>query len=191
VKPRSYLVVLAALGVAATVPQDPVPTPATLQRAHRLAQPDAHHARLQRLVGDWDVVLRTTLPGGDPREDRGTVKVAAVLGGRYVVANYALQVRGAKVEAVQILGFDTLRQLYTSSWRDDASTWAIDTAGPHDAERPDLLTLTGSMVDAQDPTGRPCRLVVDLRRADAVAMRSFDTIGGKEVDLQQQQWTPR
>lgn len=183
--------VLAFAVAAAFGPQDPRPDPSTLHRAKQLATPNEHHTRLQKLVGEWDVLLRTTEPGGQQQQERGRVVVAAILGGRYVVANYTLQLQGAKVEAVQILGFDTLRQVYTASWRDSLSTWSVECAGPAVADRPDVVTMAGTLVDVQDPTGRPFRQVVDLGTDKVVTVRLFDTHAGKEFEVQVQEWTQR
>lgn len=189
---------LAAVAVLAVVlgarfaPQDPQPDPATLHRAKQLSMVDEHHARLQKLVGEWDVVLRTAGPAGAPQEDRGRVAAAAILGGRYVVANYTLGIQGAKVEAVQIFGFDTLRQLYAASWRDSLSTWSVECAGtPAPPEGAEVVTMAGTLVDARDPTGRPFRQVLDLTDAKTVTVRLFDTRDGKESEVQVQQWTKR
>ena len=186
--------VLAAfvLAIAAAVsprPQDPRPEPSVLQKAKQVSTTTEEHVRLQRLVGEWEVVLRTTLPGGKPQEDQGRVVAAPILGGRYVVANYTLQIQGVKVEAVQIFGFDALRSVFTASWRDDLSTWSIETAGPPVAATPDVLVLTGTLIDAKDPTGRPFRQVVDLATEKAVTVRLFDTHDDKQFELQVQQWT--
>jgi len=101
---------VAALAAACflTVPQDPPPDAATLLRFERLAQPGEPHALLQRLVGEWDVAVRTPV---DPveRVDRGSVKGLALLGGRYVQLQFSLTVARQPFEAVQVLGFDALR----------------------------------------------------------------------------------
>jgi hypothetical protein len=113
-----------------------------------------------------------------------------------VVLNFVLQLQGTAVEAVQMLGFDTLRQLYTSSWRDDLSTWSVEASGTAGAGAPERLRLQGALADARDPTGRPFRLELDLPPAAAgaageVAVRSYDTVDGKEVLMQTQRWTRR
>jgi hypothetical protein len=182
--------VAALSAVAFAWPQDP-PPPAVLQKAQTVAQTDAHHARLQRLVGEWEVVLTTKLRGEPPREDRGSVRAAAILGGRYVVADYTLAITPATVHAVQIFGFDALRQLWTSSWRDDLSTWSVECSGPPSQPEAGVLTLRGSLVDASEPTGRPFRQVVDLSAEGVVVVRLYDTHEGVEFELQRQRWTKR
>jgi hypothetical protein len=183
--------VVIAAAVLAPVVQDPRPDPAVLHKAKLLSATTEHHTRLQQLLGEWNVVVRTTLPGVEAREDRGTLVAASILGGRHLVLSFTLELQGAKFEAVQILGFDTLRQVYTASWRDSLSTWAVDCSGAPSSETPAVLSLSGTLADARDPTGRPFRLVLDLGKDKAVTARTFETIDGKEVEVQSQQWTKR
>jgi len=183
---------VAALAAACflTVPQDPPPDAATLLRFERLAQPGEPHALLQRLVGEWDVAVRTPV---DPveRVDRGSVKGLALLGGRYVQLQFSLTVARQPFEAVQVLGFDALRQQFTSSWRDSASTWTTECAGAPRADRPDLLALSGTAVDAADPSGRPFRVELDLAFDQRVSVKLFESRGGVESLAQTQSWTRR
>lgn len=183
--------VVAAIALAFLLPQDPGTDPGALQRAHRLARPDAHHERLQRLVGDWDVELTTSGPSGAMRTDRGRVVAKAILGGRYVLAEYTLAIAPVTVAAVQIFGFDALRQLWTASWRDDLSTWSVDGSGPPADPETGVLVLRGTLADAQDPTGRPFRQVVDLSKPDTVVVTLYDTHQGREFERQRQRWTRR
>ncbi|MFY9341881.1 MAG: DUF1579 family protein [Planctomycetota bacterium] len=179
-------VVVSGLGL---VTQDPVPEPRLLQKAQQLSVPGDQHALLGTLAGDWDVVVRTHAPGKAATEDRGSLRCSPILGGRWCVLNFTLTLQGASVEAVQILGFDTLRKLWTSSWRDELATWAVDATGPVSAERPRVLALAGTLVDARDPTGRPFRLQLDLRDAQRVTARLSDTVGEQLVEVQTQEWT--
>ncbi|MBL8726824.1 MAG: DUF1579 family protein [Planctomycetes bacterium] len=171
------------------VAQDPMPPPSALQRAAELARPAEPHQRLQRLLGSWQVTsTTTTAAGAEARVERGTIEGTSLLGGRYVMLHYRLQVEGGGLEAVQLLGFHTLHQLYTSSWRDDHSTWAIECNGPPDAAAPDRLVLHGTLVDVQDAEGHPFRLELDLGD-ERVEVRLFETVGGAPVLRQTQQWT--
>ena len=120
------LAVAASLAVLA---QDPLREAGMMRSAQQLAVTTVEHQLLQRLAGDWDVVNTTFPPGGKPQEARGRIVGKSMLGGRYVVLNHSLAVGANRVEAVQLLGFDTLRGHYTSSWRDDVSTWAVECSG--------------------------------------------------------------
>jgi hypothetical protein len=185
------LAVLLAATVAPLV-QDPKPvgTPdgETLRQALALASKTAEHERLAKLAGKWQVAVRTRrTEGGDMSEDRGTVVGQAILGGRYVVLNYQLKLQGRPVEAVQIVGFDTLRNAYTSSWRDSESTWSVECLGGIGKDA-DVLTLSGSLRDAKSPDGRDYRLTFDLRSKDRVTVRMHEARGLDEVLLQEQDW---
>ena len=184
------LVAAVAAAFLLTPPQDPAPDAATLLRFERLAQPGEAHALLQRLVGEWDVAVRTPAEPGE-RVDRGIAKGAALLGGRYVQLQFALTVARTPFEAVQVFGFDALRQQFTASWRDSASTWATECAGAPRADRPDLLALSGTLVDAADPAGRPFRLEIDLAFDQRVSVKLHETRGGVEALTQTQTWTRR
>ncbi len=173
------------------VTQDPVQQAQMLKQAQQLARLVDPHQRLSKLLGEWNITLRTTPPGGTEQNDRGVVVGKAILGGRYVVLNFNLKLQGNDLEAVQILGFDTLRQHYTASWRDDLSTWSVECSGAPQAQAPDALQLHGTLADARDPTGRPFRLELDLGEKDHVTLRLFDTHEGSEFLLQTQDWARR
>lgn len=179
----------------ALLPQDPQDQAKMLQRAQQLARTYEPHQRLQALVGTWEVTVRSASPGAPERTDRGSVVGKAILGGRYVVLNFQLQLQGHAVEAVQILGFDNLRQRYTSSWRDDLSTGAVECSGAPDAATPLRLQLDGELADARDPEGRPFRLELELPAASGAAavvkVRLSDTRAGALAVVQQQEWTRR
>lgn len=178
------------LAVPQDPPQDPQPDAATLQRLAQWAQPAEPHALLQRLVGEWDVAVRAPA-GGDAPIAGGRMTGAEQLGGRYVQLQFALTVAKQEFQAVQTLGFDRSRQQFTSSWRDSASTWATECAGAPRVDRPDLLALAGTLVDAADPAGRPFRLEVDLAFDQRVLVKLFESRGGVESLTQTQTWTRR
>jgi hypothetical protein len=96
-----------------------------------------------------------------------------------------------RLQAVQVFGFDTLRQCYTASWRDDFSTWSVDASGPPLPDAPDRLVLRGTLVDASDAAGRPFRLEFDLATADRATVTIHDTVAGAERLVQKQEWVRR
>lgn len=187
---RSFALAAVAVSLVA-LSQDPSREPGMLRSAQQLAVTTAEHQLLQRLVGEWDVVSTTFPPGGKPQEARGRIVGKAILGGRYVVLNHTLAVGGSKLEAVQLLGFDTLRGHYTSSWRDDVSTWAVDCSGGAVDGQPLQWVLRGTLADARTPSGRAFRCKFDLRTDKAVKVELFDAHEGEEVRVQTQAWTAR
>jgi len=182
----------AAVCLAAAAVQDPKPNVRrpdadSLRRARDLAKTAPAHDVLRRLGGEWQVTLRTTAPNGKVHEDTGKVAGTAMLGGRYVALNFELKLQGNDLEAVQILGFDTLKGLYTASWRDTGTTWAVDCQG-EPGKDVGVITMHGSMVDAFTPNGRPFRLQLDVRERQQVVVKIWEGMVGKEVLVQEQRW---
>ena len=173
--------------------QDPKPSVRapdgeTLRLAQELSRTTGEHERLQKLAGEWQVTLRTHSPDGKVQEVRGKLVGQSMLGGRYVVCNLQAKLQGRAVEAVQIVGFDTLRNAYTSSWRDNATTWSVESHGGVGKDA-DVLTMTGTLHDAHTPNGRGFGMVIDLRKKDQVTVNVFEERGLEEVLLQAQVWT--
>lgn len=179
------------LGLCAGAVQDPQPAAAVLHNAFELARVGEPHRLLARLVGTWDVAIETRADGADARAGSGRVTAQAVLGGRYVVLNHRLQFADAALEAVQILGYDALAQNYTSSWRDDHSTWSVESVGSADGAAVERLQFRGALRDAAAPDGHPFRLELDLADPDGVAVRVFEGPREREVLRQTQRWTRR
>lgn len=170
-------------------PEVRVPDGEVLRRAQELSRTTVHHDRVKKLAGQWNVTVRTPMGGGKTREDKGTVFGAPVLGGRYVALNYKLRILGRDIDALQMVGFDTLRSQYTSTWRDNQTTWSVDCAGEPGKEA-DVLTLTGRLHDAESPDGKPMRMTIDLRTKDRVTVRIHTGRGKDAVLMQEQVWGP-
>jgi len=165
-----------------------VPDGETLRRAQELSRTDVHHDRIAKLAGQWKVTVRTPMAGGKFREDKGTVIGAPVLGGRYVALNYKLRILGRDIEALQMVGFDTLRSRYTSTWRDNQTTWSLECSGEPGKDA-DLLQLSGRLHDAESPDGKPVRVTYDLRSKGRVKVQIHTGTGKDEVLMQEQVWS--
>jgi len=186
----SFVLSFAGLAAFATAPQDPQRDGPLLQKAKELAATGPEHALLAQLAGDWDVVFTTHATGSEAKEERGRASGSLLLGGRYVQVQFRMQAGQVPVQAIQLFGFDTLRQLFTSSWRDDLSTWPVECSGPRPAVdgEPGALELQGTLCDVRDPTGRPFRMRLQVEAA-TVTVELRDTLDGREHVVQRQRWT--
>ena len=171
----------------ATQPDVRVPDGETLRRAQELSRTTVHHDRVKKLTGQWEVTVRSPLPGGKTREDKGTVFGMPILGGRDVARNYKLSILGRDIDALQMVGFDTLRSQYTSTWRDNQTTWSVECAGEPGKDA-DLLELAGRLHDAESPDGKPTRLTFDLRTEHQVTVRVHTGSGEDAALMQEQVW---
>ena len=176
--------------------QDPPPLPApppaaALQRSHQLAQPGDRHALLQRLVGEWDVTVRTMRDGAAAVTGRGRMQGKAILGGRYVQLDFTYELGGASVAAVQVLGYDALFERFTSSWRDTLTTWALECDGSPSQSWRDGMALTGRIVDPTNASSQPCRIEIDLGDFERVVCRQLVGDGAAARAIQTQEWVRR
>ena len=190
----SFVAVAAAL-VLLPQPQDPVVPPEALEAAQRLAQPVAEHELLRRLEGAWEIELLVTTPG-ERRTERGSVVGRAILGGRFVVLNYKLVLRGQLLEGVQILGFDTLagRVHVVVAGRPQHLVGRVSPAAPRPTgARARAAPRSSCAIRARSATGRPFRIALTLPRArtrNKVLVSLHDTLDGKEVSsIQTHEWT--
>ena len=188
-RPFASLVFALALALAPALVQDPSPSPRALQDAERVAGLAEPHARLQRLVGEWQVEF-DTLVGEQRVTTRGRAVARPELGGRYLRVELSFSLLDQPVEAIWVFGFDRLHEVYTAEWRDDRSTWAVRCRGAANQAQPERLDLRGELHDASTPAGRPFRVELDLEPA-RVAVRISDTRRGEPVLMQSQAWTRR
>ncbi len=126
-------------------------------------------------------------PGIPPQECRGEAKAMAALSGRYLLVNLKVRIQGVVLEGLYILGYDRLRDLYTVSWRDSMSTWAVDCSGPAPAEPGAAIALQGTMVDAASPTGRAFELELALQD-DGFAVAVKDQVGDGLFEVMRQRF---
>lgn len=125
-------------------------TDATVQQRAKYTQPGEHHARLQPLVGRWNMMVRSMVAPGQPvQESTGTAEYKWILGGRYVLE----EVRGiaeregeTPYEGMGIMGYDNLKQKYVSVWVDNMMTAIFASEGTCDASGK-VITLIGEDTD--------------------------------------------
>lgn len=123
---------------------------AMMRQRAKHAQPGEHHARLQPLVGRWNLTVRSMMAPGQPaQESTGTAEYKWILGGRYVLE----EVRGSPgaegetpFEGMGIMGYDNLKQKYVVVWVDNMMTAIFTSEGTCDASGK-VITLIGEDTD--------------------------------------------
>jgi len=151
----------------------------------KLSKPGPEHDRLMALEGTYAVEMTLTPPELPPLATTGEARAMSVLSGRYLLVNLKVRVAGVVMEGLYILGYDNLRSLYTVSWRDSLSTWAVECAGPVSDASPDVAALQGTMVDAASPTGRPFELVLGFTK-EGFALAVRDKVKGELAEVMRQ-----
>jgi len=145
----------------------------------KLSLPGPGHARLARIVGEWDYVGDMwPAPGAPPTAMNGEMDARMVLGGRYLVEDYEGTSMGLPFAGVATTAFDNIQQMYLSSWIDSWSTGIMYSTGSADATGK-VLTMSGEMVD---PMGGKCtmRSVSTEIDADHMKMEMYAPMPGAD-----------
>jgi hypothetical protein len=85
--------------------------------------PDAAHARLARLAGDWKGHARTFIePGKPPMEAAWEGRMARVLGGRFLRFEYRSALFDAPLAGELLIAYESGEALWRMSWADSFHT---------------------------------------------------------------------
>jgi hypothetical protein len=96
-----------------------------------LAKPNANHNLLGELAGTWNYVLKISMgPKRPPIETNGVVVRQPMMGGRYFVADFDVEMlpgndgklEKANFKGKSIEGYDNVKKKFISVWIDNAST---------------------------------------------------------------------
>lgn len=114
------------------------------------AKPGPQHERLQKLVGVWDVAVKSYEGAPDnPVESKAVAKMETMLEGRFLRQTFEGEFGGRKFTGIGITGYDNAQQKYTGIWMDNFGTGMMHMTGEHD-ESTGTTTETG---EAATPIG--------------------------------------
>ena len=114
------------------------------------AKPGKEHERLQKLVGEWDVAVKSY--EGDPEkpvESKAVAKMETMLEGRFLRQTFEGEFGGRKFTGIGVTGYDNAQQKYIGAWIDTFGTGMMHITGEYDESS---RTLT-EMGEATMPTG--------------------------------------
>ena len=121
------------LGLAAAHSQEAAPTreeqsammEEMMKKAQELGSPGEWHAKLNPLVGTWDVETRMWMGGegaGEPMVSKGNSTNSWILGGRFLRQDFQGEMMGQPFTGIGLTGYDNFSKKYVSMWIDDMST---------------------------------------------------------------------
>lgn len=108
--------------------------------------PGPQHARLAKLVGTYDLSIRSWhAPGTEPTIDTGTATRRMMLGGRVLVEEISSAMMGQPFTGHGMHGYDNVTGKHWSTWNDSMTTGIMTSEGQCDAEG--ACTFKGSWID--------------------------------------------
>ena len=130
--PLSLVVALPAL--AQDAPPKMSPEEAAMMAAYQKAgTPGATHAALAKMVGSYDLSIRSwNAPGAPPTVEKGTATRSMALGGRVLVEDVQSQMYGQPFTGHGMHGYDNVTGRHWSTWNDSMSTGLMVSDGTCD-----------------------------------------------------------
>lgn len=136
-----------------------------MEQMMKYGTPGKSHELLNRYVGDWDVDIKTwQQSGAAPMASKGTIQSQLIFDGRYVVSHFEGTMGGMASKGLEVIGYDLLKNLYTTFWIDSWSTSFLFTSGKLDASGkvltefgmfPDVMTDGKTMQKVKNVTTFP------------------------------------
>jgi hypothetical protein len=126
--------------------------------------PTSEHAKLELLVGTWDVATRFKLGGG---EHTGSARCEAAwaLNGHMLRQEYHSKMNGQPFTVLQFYGYDQGKKKFFELKMDSMDTGVMHNEGSA-SDDGKVLTFRGERVDARTGKTIPIRTVITIQDAD-------------------------
>jgi hypothetical protein len=171
---------------ARKAPADPQEIVAAYEKA---AAPVEQHKLLQKMVGKWNVSMKSWMdPKAPPLETTGTAEGKSLFGDRYTQLTVASTFMGKPFNGIGTSGYDKARKKFVGTWIDSMSTGFMRSEGTAD---PAGKTVTSQGVASDPLTGKDSkmRIVDNYESADKVVQEFFEKRGGKELKVMEITYT--
>lgn len=162
--------------------------PQTSQPPAGAADPFAlcvYHEHMKPLVGEWDMVVKMYMGEGESgaTESKGVMKRVSIMGGKYLQEDYEGAFMGQPFTGRGMMGYDTIKKKYFSTWIDSAGSGMMMEEGTCD-EAGKTFTFSGENLSPMTLSPRKTKTVLVIQDADHHRMESFEVAAdGKETKV--------
>jgi hypothetical protein len=123
---------------------------AMMAAMEKAATPGEQHKQLAKMVGSWDVSIKSWMePGKPPMENKGTAEIKSILDGRFTQMNVTSTMMGKPFNGMGIDGYDNVKKKFVGAWVDSMSTAICTSEGTADAKG-----MTSKMICSDPMTGK-------------------------------------
>lgn len=130
----------------------------------KLTAPNENHARLEMLVGTFDVTGKFWMdPAAPPSENTGTSTFTWMLGKRFVKHEHTSQFMGAPFEGFGMTGWDPLKQKYVGVWTDTMGAGLYSLEGTYDPKT-ESFTFEGTWPDPMSGPGATLQAKAETKK---------------------------
>src|SRR5262245_29856692 len=96
--------------------------------------PTEIHERMAKRAGEYETTSKLTLPDGKAQESKGTAKITAVLGGRFLQEESSGTLLGNPVSGLKLVGHNADAGLFEAVWMYTGSTAMMTMSGKMNEE---------------------------------------------------------
>lgn len=137
------------------------------------SQAGGHHSWLAKLIGEWEGTTKTWFePDKLADESPMTGKMSAILGGRFILHEYAGRLMDKPFEGMAIYGFDLATNKFQSSWVD---SFHMSTAIMLSEGNPgDRFSAFGTYFTGEDTPRWGWRTEIDIIDDDKIIVTAYN-----------------
>ena len=104
-----------------------------MQKWQNYSTPNDNHKVLNKLVGSWTYTSKMwQAPNTPAEESSGTTESQWIMGGRFLQQDVTGAYMGQPFHGMSLMGYNNIKQKYTSIWLDDMSTGIMVGEGTFD-----------------------------------------------------------
>lgn len=131
-----------------------------------MGKPGPEHKILGTLTGSFSAKVKFWMdPKGEPQQSTGTMNRTLIMGGRFLQENYQGMMGDQKFVGMGLVGYDTHKKKYVSTWIDNMGTGMMNSMGTYNADK---KTFTYTSEDDDPYTG------VKMKMRDVLRIISED-----------------
>ncbi|MBI3891736.1 MAG: DUF1579 domain-containing protein [Candidatus Wallbacteria bacterium] len=145
---------LPAAGTGDAKPAEkPAPGCADMAAVMKFAEPTEFHKHLAEMAGCWDATCKAWFAPGQPTVSQAHSDTTMILGGRFLQERFEGSFGGMPFSGAGLVGYDTYRKLWVSTWADTMGTNILTYLGKCDGKG--RMTSIGDYINVA--TGKKAR----------------------------------
>jgi hypothetical protein len=146
-----------------------------MRKAEAAGRPGPGHRALEHFVGNWKAEVKCWMePGASPHVSKGTAKGSWIMKGRFLQEDFEGEMMGQPFQGRSVLGYDNVKQSFSSVWISDMQTSMFFTEGKGENGN-QVITLEGtSSCPATERTDIPMRIVLRVLGPNKHTFEMFD-----------------
>ena len=156
-----------------------------MRKAEEAGRPGPGHKALEHFVGNWKAEVKCWMePDGPPHVSQGTAKGSWIMKGRFLQEDFEGEMMGKPFQGRSILGYDNMKQSFSSVWISDMQTSMFTTEGKGENGN-QVITLEGpSSCPATGKTDIPMKVVMRVLGANKHTFEMFDGSRGNAKTME-------